>query len=204
MTTLCFSWCMKTCPAQQLSCTWSLSYWADNITTAAVIPLSYKDVMLLLLCLHMTIYTVQLRKQRSWLLGPLRGFLSGRCNEGEVLCWGWEAESGQGHLPPCAALQHCLYDKDLSLPATEGSACILRYLQTGCRGPKCQRPLPLPPWPLFSGAEGKVRVPLWSWLLWNSCLLHTRHLPQEVELNRAVAMESTLRSDFVFENSLSN
>lgn len=37
MTTLCFSWCLKTCPAQELSCTWSLSCWADNLMTAAAI-----------------------------------------------------------------------------------------------------------------------------------------------------------------------
>lgn len=72
--------------------------------------LSYKTVILLLLHLHVKSYFVQQGRQKSWLLGELRGFLCVGCNRNGVLRHSWEADSSRGHLPPGAtgtSVQFC-------------------------------------------------------------------------------------------------
>lgn len=52
-----------------------------------------KTVILSLLHLHVESYIVQQGKQRSWLLGALRGFLCGGCHRNGVLSCVWEANN---------------------------------------------------------------------------------------------------------------
>lgn len=85
MTTLCFSWCMKTCPAQELSYTWSLSYWADNLMTAAAINVLWVTRMSCYCCYvstwQLTLYSWESREigflghwgKMQWKWGSLLG-----------------------------------------------------------------------------------------------------------------------------------
>lgn len=104
MITLYFSWCRRTSPAQELSYTWGLSHLVGNPMTATAVKkiinerLSYKTVVLSLLHLHVESYIVHQGKQRSWLLGALRGFLCGGCHRNVVRGCSWEADSSWGHL----------------------------------------------------------------------------------------------------------
>lgn len=196
--TLYFSWCRRTSPTQDLSYTWSLSHLVGNPITAAAVKkiinerLSYKTAILSLLHLHVESYVAQQGKQRSWLLGALRGFLCGGCHRNGILGCGCEADSCWGHLSPGATGTSVQLCSDAHL--TQASPFLISachrgdklHPQTpaswGCWGLKCQPPLPPPSGPLSSGAEGEVRRPWLSRLLWNSfCLLHAGHLPQAVQ-----------------------
>lgn len=193
-----FSWCRRTSPAQQLSCTWGLSHLVGNPTTAAVIKkiinerLSDKTVILSLLHLHVESYIVQQGKQRSWLLGALRGFLCGGCHRNGVLSCVWEANNCWGHLSPSAtgtSVQLCsnalltqaspflistCHREDNLHPQTPTS----RLLSSETPTSPASSPRPSLLW-----GKGKVRRAWWSWLLWNSfCLLRAGHLPQAVQL----------------------